>query len=291
MARFFKWTAIVVGLLLLLLATLAVVGIGAGNLVRFAGFNQKYETDPPSLPALKEPAVLIFSKTNGYRDDPQIKAANAALEEIARKMGWSSYVTENAAVFNPQQLSRFKTVVWSSVSGDVLTPEQRAAFRSWLENGGGYVALHGSGGDFSYKWRWYVDKVIGTQFIGHTIDPQIQQGTLLVEDRNHPATRHLPAKWVREDEWYSFAHSPRGKGYHVLVSLDENSYAPKSSLSFLPDLRMGKDHPMVWTHCVGKGRVFYSALGHEARAYSEPDHLRMIAGAIRWAGGDEGPGC
>lgn len=291
MARFFKWAAIIIGALLLIFAAMTAVIIGPGNLFRFAGFGQKYETVPPRLPAMREPAVLIFSKTNGYRDDPQIKAANAALEGIARKMGWSSYVTENAAIFNPAQLARFKVVVWSSVSGDVLTPDQRAAFRSWLENGHGFVALHGSGGDFSYKWRWYVDNVIGAQFIGHTYNPQIQKATLVVEDRTHPATRHLGPKWVREDEWYSFDASPRPKGYHILMSLDEGSYTPNAASSFQRDLHMGRDHPMVWTHCVGKGRVFYSALGHEPRAYSEADHLRMIAGAIRWAAGEEGPAC
>ena len=48
---------------------------------------------------------------------------------------------------------------------------------------------------------------------------------------------------------------------------------------------------MVWTHCVGNGRAFYSALGHQAEAYAEAKHLEMIAGAIAWAAGLDGPGC
>jgi len=57
------------------------------------------------------------------------------------------------------------------------------------------------------------------------------------------------------------------------------------------DVRMGADHPVIWYHCVGNGRAFYSALGHEASTYSEPQHLQMIAGAISWGGGFEGPRC
>ena len=56
---------------------------------------------------------------------------------------------------------------------------------------------------------------------------------------------------------------------------------------------MGADHPMVWTHCVGKGRVFYSAIGHPAASYTdEPLHLVMLENAMAWAlGKNGGPGC
>ena len=46
---------------------------------------------------------------------------------------------------------------------------------------------------------------------------------------------------------------------------------------------MGADHPIVWTQCIGRGRSFYSALGHQAEAYAEPDHARMLEEAIAWA--------
>jgi type 1 glutamine amidotransferase len=55
--------------------------------------------------------------------------------------------------------------------------------------------------------------------------------------------------------------------------------------------RMGADHPIVWKHCVGRGRAFYSALGHTPSAYQEPLHLRMLEGAIAWAAGQAGEGC
>ena len=272
----------------------ALWAVGPGNLGRMVfGVGSTYDREAPRLPAMKRPAVLIFSKTNSFRDDAQIRSAHAALEKVVKNKGWANYTTESAAVFNPAQLSQFDAVVWNSVSGDVLTDEQRAAFKGWIEQGGGFVALHGSGGDPSYKWRWYVENLIGAQFIGHTLSPHIQQARLVVEDRNHPATRHLPAIWTREDEWYSFATSPRAKGYHVLISIDERSYSPREHIPLFidKDLRMGRDHPMVWTHCEGKGRVFYSALGHPASAYAEPAHLSMITGAIVWASGREGPAC
>ncbi|WP_196221852.1 ThuA domain-containing protein [Sphingobium sp. CAP-1] len=291
-----KWIIGIAILAFLGFLAMILFALGPGNFGRLVlGIGVSFDKTPPKLPAkLPGNAILIFSKTNGFRDSPQIAAANRALEEIARQRGWSSYTTENAAIFNPAQLARFKVVVWSSVSGDVLTPDQRAAFRTWLEKGGGFVGLHGAGGDPQYAWRWYVDDLIGTQFVGHIMDPQFQTATLVVEDRTHPATRHLAPTWRRSDEWYSFVSSPRNKGYRILVTIDEKSYRPEQRL--LPftrprDIRMGSDHPMVWTHCVGDGRAFYSALGHQVAAYGEPLHRQMIAGAIAWAAGLEGPGC
>ncbi|MBV1688999.1 ThuA domain-containing protein [Novosphingobium sp. G106] len=272
----------------------AAVTIGPMTYAAFVGF-KNYETAAPKLPdSLGAKAILIFSKTNGFRDDDQINAANAALVAIARRQGWSSYTTENAAVFNPAQLARFQAVVWNSVSGDVLTNEQRSAFKSWLEHGGGFVGLHGAGGDPSYAWKWYVDDLIGAQFIGHTLSPHIQQARLVVEDQRHPATRGLDPVWTRSDEWYSFSASPRSKGYHILVTIDEASYKPvEGLLPFLKpkDISMGKDHPLVWWHCIGRGRALYSALGHTALSYSEPKHRQLIEGAISWAAGFEGIGC
>jgi type 1 glutamine amidotransferase len=232
---------------------------------------------PPPLPApIHHPAVLIFSKTNGYRDLDQIPTAAAAITKLVDKHGWTAFATENAAVFTPELIRQFDVVVFNSTSGDIFSPDQRAAFRQWLEAGGGFVALHGAGGDPHYAWQWYVTDVIGAQFTIHTHAPQFQQGRIIIEDRKSPIMRHLGADWTRTEEWYSFAASPRGPGAHILASLDESSY------DATPELRMG-DHPLIWERCVGKGRVFFSALGHQASAYAEKPHLKMIDKAIMWA--------
>lgn len=251
----------------------------------------RYEFTAPELPQLNDPAILVFSKTNGYRHDDAIDAAKSAISDIAKRRGWSILLTENGAVFNPEQLHRFKAVVWNNVSGDVLTLDQQTAFRRYLETGGGFVGIHGAGGDLRYRWRWYVDTLIGAQFIGHTLAPQFPQATIHVEDATNPATRGLGATWTRTDEWYSFAKSPRTLGYHILATLDETSYSPVMALPWRKyDIRMG-DHPIIWLHCVENGRAFYSALGHQALAYAEPEHVGLLEGAISWAAGLDGSRC
>lgn len=184
-----------------------------------------YETTPPELPAdIPRPAILVFSKTNGFRHEQAIPAAHALFERFAKDAGWGHFKTENGATFGPEILARFDAVVFNNVSGDVFTPEQREAFRAYLEQGGGFVGVHGAGGDMEYAWRWYVEELIGAQFIGHTMNPQLVEATLRVEDRSHPSTAGLPEIWKRTEEWYSFDRSPREKGHSILVGLDESTY-------------------------------------------------------------------
>lgn len=232
---------------------------------------------PPGLPQLRPGAVLILSKTNGFRDPEQITAAQAVIARLVRGQRRDVFATENAAIANPRDLARFAVIVFNSTSGDIFTPDQRAAFKSWVERGGGVVLLHGAGGDPSYAWRWWPDTLIGAQFIGHTGRPkQFQQATIEI-DRTHPAARGLPGRWVRTDEWYSFDRIPAGNGTRILATVDEATYEP-----YPERVRMGNPHPVVWTRCIGRGRVFFSSLGHKAETYAEPLHQRLIAGAIRW---------
>jgi len=251
--------------------------------LRSMGFLREpvFETVRPELPPLQHPAVLVFSKTNAFIHREAIPAARELLQQLAQANGGSVFVTEGGGVFNAADLARFDVVVWNNVTGDVLLPEQREAFRDWLERGGGFVGLHAAGDDSHSVWAWYQDSVIRARFIGHPLDPQFQQASVRIASGD-PLVSALPDPWLRTDEWYSFAASPRAQGVHVLAALDEASYAPGDF--FGTSLAMGADHPVVWAHCVGGGRVFYSALGHTAESYAEPEYRELLRRALDWAG-------
>ena len=278
----------IVGFSLLGLLLLIVIGGGAFVYKARYGFNF-YDTNPPELPAnLGDNAVLVFSKTNGYRHADAIEASQSAFKQMAAENGWSLFATENGAVFNPEQLARFRVVVYNNTSGKALNDAQREAFRDYLATGGGFVGIHAAG-DNSHQWEWYEGQVIRAEFSHHPLSPQIQSATVYLEPdaAEHPLTEGLPARWSREEEWYMFFDSPRNSGSEILYTLDETDIDPSGNLGFVvtdKNWGMDDDHPIAWYHLVGKGRVFYSALGHQASAFQEPEHLRMLENAIRWAG-------
>jgi uncharacterized protein len=242
----------------------------------------RYDEGPSGLPAaVPRPSVLIFSKVNGYRDVDALDAGAAALRKIGAAQGWHMVFTENGAAMNPMDLSHYDVVVWNNVSGDVLTVTQRAAFRRYIEHGGGFAAFHGSGGDPMYDWDWYADTLIGARFIGHPRSPHFQAATIIVDDQNEWVTRGLPPQWTLTEEWYSFKTSPRLSGAHVLARLDESTYDPTNGAV---DLHMG-DHPIAWTKCVGNGRSFYTAIGHRPENYSDPNVQLLLEKGISWAAG------
>lgn len=242
----------------------------------------RYDDDATALarPA-SHPAILVFEKMTGWLDKPSVTAAHAALFAIAQRNGWAIVATDRAGAMTTANLRRFDVVIWNNVSGDALTFAQRRVFKSYVEHGGGFVGVHGAGGDPSYFWDWYVDTLIGARFIGHPMAPQFQEARIIVADPASPIVRDLAPGWTMTDEWYSFRPNPRASGSHVLLALDESTYSPRSGEK---DLRMG-DHPIAWTRCIDDGRSFFSAIGHRPEGYSEPHYVKTLEAGIAWAAG------
>ena len=248
-----------------------------------------FETEAVNLPEdLNGPAILVFSKTNGFRHGSAIKAALPIYRNIARENGWSIYETEDAGVFNRDQLSRFQLVIWNNVTGKVLTEEQRTIFRSYIEEGGGFMGIHGAG-DGSHQWEWYENEVLRAHFSHHNIALELDTATLHLEiDSMHlDLCSGLISPFEHKDEWYVFYDNPRKNGSTVLYTADENTFSTSGNIKFFvkdKDFGMGEDHPIVWYHELAGGRVFYSALGHHAGAFADPNYQKIIANAMQWAG-------
>lgn len=199
------------------------------------------------------PAVLVFSKTAGFRHE-SIPAAIRALQALAQEEGLAADSTEDAAVFADETLARYGAVVFVDTTGDVLDAGQQAAFERYIRGGRGFMGIHAAA-DSAYGWPFY-GETVGAWFLDHTA---IEPGILIVEDANQAATAGLPARWSRTDEWYSFRSNPRSAA-HVLVRLDESI-----------------DHPLAWC----RGRLFYTALGHTIESFSEPLLLQHLRGGLR----------
>lgn len=244
----------------------------------------RYSDEMPKIELPEtDKTVLVFTKINGFDHGPSVTAATQAIQSLGEQQGWGVVVTDQPGIFTTKMLKNFDAVVWNNNSGDVLTLSQRKAFEKFINKGGGFVGIHGAGGDSSYYWDYYAKELLGAQFIGHPMEPQFQTAKLQVEDTNNGVVNHLAPGWSMKDEWYSFAESPRINGADVVVTLDESSYDP--GMSFGRDLHMGDDHPIVWSRCVKKGRSFYTAIGHRKEVYHLPETLEILRDGITWAMG------
>ncbi|MFK0153330.1 ThuA domain-containing protein [Streptomyces sp. NPDC090499] len=209
------------------------------------------------------PRLLVHTRTTGYRHD-SIPDALAALREFS---GADVDATEDPAALE-QPLDGYAAVVFLSTSGEILTPAGRARLAAHVEAGGGFAGVHAAACT-EYDWPYY-GELLGARFDRH---PEYQPGRALVEDRDHPATRHLPAVWDFTDEWYDFRDNPRGR-VRVLLRADETSYDGGGT---------GDDHPLAWCREQGAGRVFYTALGHAPEAYRDSGFLAHLYGGVAWA--------
>jgi cytochrome c len=232
---------------------------------------------PPHLAAAAESAdprfaVLVFSKTTGFRHD-SIPQGIAAIEALGTEHAFAVDSTEDATWFSDAVLARYKVVVFLSTTGDVLDTGEKAAFERYIRSGGGFVGIH-SASDTEYGWPWY-GRLVGAWFASH---PQIQRATVHIANPDHPSTKGLPTRWERTDEWYNFRSNPRG-AVQVLATLDEATYSGGA---------MGADHPIVWCQEMDGGRSWYTAMGHTKESYAEPLFRLHLLGGIESAAGVAG---
>ncbi|MBK9977333.1 MAG: ThuA domain-containing protein [Gemmatimonadetes bacterium] len=181
-------------------------------------------------------------------------------------------LTEDAAAFTDRNLKRYRAVVFLSTTGDVLNPTQEHAFGALHPGRRRLGGIH-SATDTEYGWPWY-GKLAGAYFDGHPGNPNVRKGTFRVRDGGHASTQGLPARWEREDEFYSFKSI--NPAIHVLVDIDETSYEGGTN---------GANHPMSWYHDFDGGRAWYTNMGHTEATFAEPLFLRHLLGGIRHAMG------
>ena len=226
----------------------------------------------PASAQAKEPRVLLFSHSTGYRH-ASIEPGVAAIRGLGAREKIAIVPSADPNVFSPQGLRGFDAIIFLSTSTDPKKPEsewfrgaRRDALQAFVRRGGGIVGIHAAS-DSHYHWPWY-EKMMGGHFARH---PEgTPAGTLRVVDRNHRATKGVDPVMRRVDEWYYFDdYNPEMK---VLVTLDPASIGEKDA----------NPNPVSWAHEYEGGRVFYTAMGHTTETYRDRNFLTHLVGGLRW---------
>jgi len=201
------------------------------------------------------------------------------LEKMARENEFAIDITDDATVVNDENLARYQVFVQLQEAPFDLSSDQQQALQKFIEKGHGWVGIHAAGltgkrfiDPKSKYWQWFEDYLGGITYSPH---PKYQPGVLVIEDRTHPVTRHLPARMEISDEWYEFNESPRSR-VHVLATADESTYKQ--------NIPMG-DHPLIWTNEKFR-RMIYIAIGHDSSLCENADFQTLLRDAILWAGSE-----
>lgn len=266
-------------LALLLVLTLAIPAVCA--------FAQDAAVDPSVAPPprvkqshLKH--ILVISQTKGFEHD-SITGAMVALYNMGRESGlWEAtlrtdteLITKKALDRNAKNLDYFDALVFVSTTGELdLDDGQKKDMLSFIkEEGKGFVGVHAAL-DTNYKWPEY-GEMIGGWFDQHPWSTF--NAPIVNEDPTFPAVRHFPKAFVKWDEIYQPKEWSRDK-VNVLLSLDPT----KLNYNNPRVHRTDHDFAVAWSKMYGKGRVFYSTLGHTEESWNDPDIRKMYFEAIKW---------
>ena len=221
--------------------------------------------------------VLVLTERGGQHGG----FTDAGLRWLAAegvKGNFSITEINNARNITVAYLSQFSLVIQLDFPPYTWPKEAEDAFVKYIEEGrGGWIGFHHATllGEFDGypMWQWFSDFMGGVRFKNY-IAP-LANGTLIVEDKQHPVMKDVPASFVvPDDEWYTYDKSPR-PNVHVLANVDESSYTPAS------DIKMG-DHPVVWVNESKKARNVYFQIGHSSKLYETEGFTTMFRNAINW---------
>ena len=259
------------------------------------------------LSAHQAPKKLLFLTHAALYKHTSLGPAERAVTELGKTGGFEVTTVEgykqdskqlDFSFFTPEYLNQFDGVMMMTNGNLPMTDAQKKTLTDFVKGGKAFIGAHCASLTF-YNYPEFGD------MLGGYFNRNLPQGTiavLKVEDTRHPATKMLGASWPLVDEFYLFGTAPweaskpndnidvlfKNKipmGFsrdrvHVLLSLDTNAM----DMSRQPNLVKGGDYPQAWTREYGKGRSFYTSLGHRDDIWSsDPVFRAHIAGGIRWA--------
>ncbi len=206
--------------------------------------------------------------------------AQAAFREAQAK--WDEKLKQALAKLSPESLKNYDGVIFANTTGDLPIPDKEG-FLNWIKSGKAFIGIH-SASDTFHGWPEFID-MIGGEFLKH--GPQVGVDCC-VEDTGHPATAHLGKLWpIQQEEIYQFKNYDPSRVHELLIL--EKHPDPKINTS-------GR-FPVAWSKEYGKGKVFYTSLGHREDIWDIDPTIKdrknsvevskayqtHILGGIRWA--------
>jgi type 1 glutamine amidotransferase len=239
--------------------------------------------------ARQRKALLAWADTrNGIAQHDSVSHALAVIERLGYESGlYDTYIRTDSQIISKHplmtdgkpasggpSLANVDAIFFLGHREIQLDPQQKADLLSFVKDDGkGFVAGHTATTAFE-SWPEF-GEMLGARYDGHPWNTAY--GSVINEDPAFPATKHLPPIFNFTEEFYQAQAYSRDK-IHVLLRLDVSKMPPNPELH-----RTDGDFPLAWAKMYGKGRVFYSAFGHAAATWDNPEVYRMYFEAIKWS--------
>lgn len=247
--------------------------------------------------------ILFFSKSSGFEHSViswkkgQPSWAEKVLTELGDKNGWEFTYSKDGSKFSKDYLAQFDAVFFYT-TGDLCTtgtdgqpamsPEGKQALFDYVRGGKGFIGTHSASDTFHTaneaskgpeRYTNHGEKAdsyvhfLGAEFIIHG-SQQPAKNTVI--DPKFPGFENVGADFTFTEEWYSLKDF--NPDIHALTVID----AP--AMHDAPYKRPA--YPTTWARAEGKGRVFYTAMGHREDVWTNPTFQQILIGGVKWALGE-----
>lgn len=215
------------------------------------------------------------TKFKPKKDGPEVETT--VLEKYAADFRARTGVTvepEHCGRVNKETLKNFDVVLFFT-TGNPLTKDELKDLIEWVKAGGTFAGTH-CATDTLYNTEY--GDLVGGYFDGH---PWHQKIKLKVEDAKHPAAAGFESGAEITDEIYQFKKVPYTREkLHVIFSVDNASIDVKKGK------REDQDYAVSWVQDFGKGKVFYTSLGHRKEVWKDERFQKHLIGGLKWATGE-----
>jgi type 1 glutamine amidotransferase len=269
----------------------------------FAGTDEERTSIESAIPqqaqaAPKQPRRLLVVTLNMRDGQPRrghqaIGYANLAIELMGQKTGaYEAVFSNEASMFAPEQLAGFDAICFNNTTGVLFEDAAlRQSLLDFVVNGKGIVGIHAAAATFvqypQYDQFPAFGQMLGAyENGGHPWYPD-ETITLKLDEPHHPINAAFGGKdFDVQDEVFQFQAPYSRERLRVLVSIDTEKTDMNPERRFLPERFADKDFAMSWIREEGKGRVFYSSLGHNPALFWDPKILKHFLAGIQFATGD-----
>lgn len=214
-----------------------------------------------AMQAADQPLKLLYLGDNGHH---QPRARFGQLQPVLAKRGIQLAYTDVMTDLNPETLGKYAgLVVYANI--DTIEEAQAKALLEYVASGKGFIPLHCA--SYCFRNNAEVVALMGGQFLRHGT------GTFRVQTTEAGQKHPLMSGYKGFESWdETYVHTKHNEKDRTVLEVraEGDGY-----------------EPWTWVRTHGKGRVFYTAWGHDDRTFGNPGFQNLVERGIRWACGDD----